>query len=373
MKLSDLPDVTFVDATEETVESEIFELYEDITGRTLARGDPVRLFVLCICNIVMLLLNAINETGKQNLLRYATGDNLDHLGVLVGADRQEAEAAQTTVLITLSDEMGSGVVVPAGTRVAPKSDAIYFALEEDVTIPAGETTAEATAVCTTTGEDGNGYAAGEICVIVDPVAYVESIVNTTESEGGADEQDDDSYREVIHEAPETFAVAGPNGAYRALTLQASSLIADVGVTSPTPGVVQVTPLLEDGEIPGDELLDIVYEYLSADDKRPLTDQVIVVAPTTVSYNIDVEYYISEDNSSYASTIESAVEDAVDEYVVWQKEQLGRDINPSELIARMVQAGAKRVVVTEPEFTVLAENEVAREGDISINLGGLEDE
>ena len=49
----------------------------------------------------MLLLNKINETGKQNLLRYATGDNLDHLGALVGVERIPAKAAVTTMRIRL--------------------------------------------------------------------------------------------------------------------------------------------------------------------------------------------------------------------------------------------------------------------------------
>ena len=83
-KLKSLPDIVFADADASKVESYILSEYEKITGRSLAKGDPVRLFLLTITAVIVLLLNKINETGKQNLLRYATGNNLDHLGALVG-------------------------------------------------------------------------------------------------------------------------------------------------------------------------------------------------------------------------------------------------------------------------------------------------
>lgn len=374
MKLSDLPDIKFVDTDRATVEKEIFELYQSCTGRTLSKGDPIRLFLLCVTEIVLLLLNSINETGKQNLLRYAKGDNLDHIGVLVGADRLQPVAAKTTLRIELSAARTVNTLVPAGTRVkAASGDEIYFALTDPAIITAGQLTVDAAAECTVTGIIGNGYAPGEIDTIMDPVPYVKAMKNITISAGGADLQSDDSYREVIHEAPEAFSVAGPDGAYIYLAKAASSLISDVAVFSPSPGVVQVTPLLAGGKIPEDEVLQIVEDALSPKDKRPLTDQVNVKAPIAVAYTVDVEYYISGDNRDKASAIQAAVENAVDEYLLWQKQKLGRDINPSELIARIVAAGAKRVIVTAPVFTTLTATQVAQEGTVNVKLGGIEDE
>lgn len=88
-KLDNLADIVFVDADADEVESYVIGRYEAITGRTLAKGDPVRLFLLTIAALIVLLLNKINETGKQNLLRYATGDNLDHLGALADVFAEE--------------------------------------------------------------------------------------------------------------------------------------------------------------------------------------------------------------------------------------------------------------------------------------------
>ena len=67
--LNRLPDINFVEVDAATLEAEILNEYERITGRTLDRGDPVRLFLLTITNIIVLLMNRLNETGKQNLLR----------------------------------------------------------------------------------------------------------------------------------------------------------------------------------------------------------------------------------------------------------------------------------------------------------------
>ena len=118
MKLVDLPDIEFVDADAEHVKAALFADYISITGRTLAQGDPVRLFLLVVAEAFIRLLNNQNYVGKQNLLRYATGDNLDHLGALTDTTRIPASAATTTLLITLAAKREQETIVKAGTRVA---------------------------------------------------------------------------------------------------------------------------------------------------------------------------------------------------------------------------------------------------------------
>lgn len=372
MELNSLPEIVFVDADKDKVEAVVLGEYETITGRTLARGDPVRLFLLTIANIIILQMNAINETGKQNLLRYAKGDNLDHLGVFMGVDRTPAAAARTTMKITLSAARDTSTVIPEGTRFTA-GDNLFFALTADVLIPAGETEGEGEALCQTAGPIGNGYTAGVLSTLVDPVPYVSAVENTTTSEGGADVQDDDSYREDIHIAPESFSVAGPAGAYEYFAKRASALITDVSVTSPSPGEVEVRPLLEGGEIPGEELLDAVSEVLSDDSVRPLTDHVTVLAPEKKEYAVKFTYYISRDNQAQAESIRQAVETAAQDFIAWEKEKLGRDINPSELIARVVKAGAKRVEVESPVYMKLDGTQVAVADTCTAEYGGLEDE
>ena len=370
-KLKSLPEIVFVDSDASKVESYILSEYENITGRSLAKGDPVRLFLLTIAAVIVLLLNKINETGRQNLLRYANGDNLDHIGALIGVDRIAATAAVTTMQVILSVELGNSTIIPAGTRFTA-GDNVFFALDAPMIIKAGQTSGTGSATCLETGPKGNGYITGQLKTLVDPVPYVASVANITTSEGGADLQDDDSYREDIHGAPEHFSTAGPDGAYVYHAKRASAKIADVTVWSPSAGTVEVRPLLTGGEIPGEELLNQVKATLDDKRVRPLTDKVTVLAPETVNYTIDVSYYIDRDNETQAATIQSAVNKAVTDYVQWQKSKLGRDVNPSELIARIMAAGAKRVTVTAPAFKKLAQTQVAICTDIKIELGGIED-
>lgn len=91
----------------------------------------------------------------------------------------------------------------------------------------------------------------------------------------------------------------------------------------------------------------------------------------VNYTIDVSYYIDRDNETQAGAIQSAVNKAVTDFVQWQKSKLGRDVNPSELIARIMAAGAKRVAVTAPVYAKLTQTQVGVCTSTKVELGGIE--
>lgn len=371
MKLADLPDIDFVDVDTQTIENAVFTSYGNITGRTLAQGDPTRLFLLFVADVIVRLENKINATAKQNLLKYATGDNLDVLAANAWTTRIAASAAHTTLKATLSAAREKETIIPKGTRVSPQ-DKLYFATDMALVIKAGDTTGSVTATCTQTGTAGNGYRAGEIKNIVDPVAYVDSIVNTTLSEGGSDTETDDSLRERTWEAPETLSVAGPEGAYKARTKAVNSSIIDVFVDSPSAGTVRIVPLLTDGEVPDTELITEVHTALSAATVRPLTDKVEVTAPTVVSYDVNAKYYI--DTDADASTVQKNVSTAMTEFTAWERAKLGRDINPSKIVQILMDvSGVKRVEVTSPAFTVVENTQVAHEKTISVVMAGSEAE
>lgn len=371
MKLSDLPSVEFVDIDTETVEAALFETYTNITGRTLQKADPIRLFILFVADVIVQIKHNINDTGKQNLLKYAEGDTLENLAALVNVTRLPANAATTTMLVTLSAARDNETVVPAGTRIST-ADNVVFATDEALTITAGDTTGTVSATCTATGAAGNDYKPGEIVNIVDPVAYVASIVNTTTSAGGSDVETDAALRERVFEAPEHYSAAGPSGAYAYFAKSTNSLITDVSVTSPEPGVVQVVPLLSGGVVPEQEVLDDVLTALSADDVRPLTDKVTVLAPSIVGYNVAATYYIDKDAD--AATVQANVAAAVQNYVDWQKAVLGRDVVPSRLTQYISAVnGVKRVDVTAPAFADVAPTAVAHAGTVEVKMAGSEEE
>ena len=99
-------------------------------------------------------------------------------------------------------------------------------------------------------------------------------------------------------------------------------------------------IMADGELPSESMLLGVQKFLSDEQIRPLTDRVTVKAPETVDYKINVKYFVNQSDLKKVDTIKTAVNAAVDDYIIWQRNKIGRDINPSQLIQQMMSAGAK---------------------------------
>ena len=372
MGLKNLENLKFVDVNPEEMEIHILETVEGLLKRKLARADPLRLFLLGVEALLIQQRLLFDQAAKMNLLAFARSGYLDHIGALVGTERLTATPATATMRLTLSTAREQAVIIPKGARVTA-GDNIYFALNENAIIPAGELSVTASATCTETGGRGNGYLPGEISKIVDPAPFWASAENTTKSEGGADVEDDESYRERIHEAPEKFSTAGPTLAYEYHAKAASVLISDVSIDSPAPGEVDVYPLLKGGVLPGEEVLTLVREKLNDRRIRPLTDKVSVKVPESVKYDIEARYYIDRRDATEAAVIQAHAENAVQEFITWQKEKLGRDINPTELYYRLRAAGVKRAEIISPAFTATNRKQVAIAENVKVTFGGLEDE
>lgn len=152
------------------------------------------------------------------------------------------------------------------------------------------------------------------------------------------------------------------------------------ITAEKAGHVYIYALMDDGTMATETIKELIYEACNDEEVRPLTDYVEVRDPGSQNYNIDLTYYIQSGVGVNASNIETAVNNAVAEYVDWQSEKLGRDLNPSYLTwLIMQQDGVKRVVVRSPVFTELSDGtngtdpEVAVLGTTTIVNGGYEDE
>jgi phage-related baseplate assembly protein len=380
-----IPNIDFVEKDIETLLAEMLADYQsaylEATGenKTLAPGDPIRIWIYSQALKLYTAYQVIDYSAKQNLLKYATGDYLENLGARIGVTRLPASAAVSTVAFVLSAPQLAVISIPVGTRVSPGNN-IFFETTEYAEVPIGQTSVYVTVKCTEAGTIGNDFTPGQINTLVDPIAYVASVVNTEAAQGGADVESDESLRERIFLRPDAFSVAGPIGAYQYFVKEYNQSILDVSVTSPLPGEVDVRFILTGGELPSDVnedgsdgLIRQVANHLSAADRRPLTDHVTVGAPDVVNYNIVLDYYIRTADKLAAVSIQSAVNKAIDDYILWQRSKIGRDINPDELVTRIKAAGAKRVVIMDPAFTSLAPTQLAVLGTKTITYKGLEDE
>lgn len=79
----------------------------------------MRLFILWVADIIIQERVNIDFSAKQNLPRYAEGEYLDSLAELFkDVYRLEPEAARVTFRFTLSLELDTATVIPAGTRIS---------------------------------------------------------------------------------------------------------------------------------------------------------------------------------------------------------------------------------------------------------------
>lgn len=376
---AELPELPDLSADPEEILRRMITQYEaayfEQTGNpvTLATGDPIRIWLYTISLNQYLLENLVKYYASQNFLAYAQGDYLDHISATRGGPERSGEAsAVVTMRFIFSTALAQAETIPANTRVT-SGGSLFFSVDEPHTLPAGTMIWEEVFTCQVHGTAGNGYLPGQIATLVDPLHYVQSVVNIDTSQGGANVEDDEHYAERIFLSPEGYAVAGPELAYEYLAKSFSPAIEDVKAYMPEAGHVNVVPLLLGGEIPDQAFLSELLEFISARDKRPLTDYVHTMAPEVIAYDIAFTYYIRSDRAGEQKAIEQAVEQAVQDYIIWQKAKMGRDIDPQELIGRVRAAGAKRLEITSPAYAVIGPYGVAVAGEPSVTFGGFEDE
>lgn len=350
----------FVDSDAETVLQNLVAHFEEETGEILNAGDQRRIFLQGFAYAISVFLNELEETGKQNLLRYSTGDALDAIGELMGISREPARGAECILKFSLSAVQANAVCIPAGTRATPDGE-LFFATDEALVIAEGSQAGFVSATCTTEGENGNGFLAGQIDTLVDGIAYVQSVENTDESHSGADSETDDDLRDRIREAPASYSTCGAELSYDYWARMASDDVGDVAIDSPSAGVVRIAVIKENGVIPAanDPVIAAVTDACSAEDRRPLTDSVSVVPAVATSTSIDFTYYISNDDIGQIDEIQAAVLSAVTEYKEWQTTSIGKDINPDHLRKLVLNAGASRCVVAAPVYTEVNKPNVAQ--------------
>ena len=354
--------------------------YEELTGVTVQPGSPERLFIQWAASVVIQERALANYAANQNLPSRAEGENLDALAELFYThERPQAKAATCTMRFTISEPQAFAVLIPKGTRVTDASNTHVWETAEDIYVTAGETYADVKAVCQTVGAAGNGFVAGQINTIVDLFAYYQSCANLTESDGGGDAATDEEFYELLRLSMDGYSCAGARGGYIYFAKRVDTKIADVIAASPTPGVVKLYVLMDDGSIATEEMKGKVLAACSADDVRPLTDFVSVEDPEQVPYNVRLTYYIQDDAEVSAEELALAVAKKVGEFTDWQSAKLGRDINPSRLISMLMETGIKRVELEEPAFTSLRDGsgteapQVAVLGTVTVKSGGYEDE
>lgn len=453
----------FVDTDASAIETRLIAEYERETKRTLNPGDPDRLFLAWVANVIVQERVNQNHVGNQNIPSSAEEAHLDALGKWIfSLERRGAQPAKCTVRFHLSQAQPTAIPVPAGTRVSDASRRLVWATVEDALVPIDATYADVTVQCETAGTVGNGYATGQINTLidVDNILYYTSCENVTVSDGGAAEWNDETYFDMMRRSLGSYSTAGAENSYIYWAKSVSEQISDVKAIRPRvqatdtlsvytdgegnravfiggdcihvgtitvyaegdiipavrgtdytvnyadgllkiaftldgrvsteskidvsyekelPGQVHIYALMNDGSPASETIKEAIYEECNDAYRRPLTDYVSVRDLDVVPYAIDCTYYLSTDAGRSLLDIQAAIDKAVQTYISWQSEKIGRDINPSKLASLLMATGIKRVEIRSPAFTPLrsgSENDVpqiASVGSVTTTNGGYEDE
>lgn len=422
-----MADLNFIDTSDAEIKSKILTDLENGVSDSLYPGDERRIFGEALAGVVSTVFSSVNDACRQKMLRYARGNVLDALGQNRDVKRLEAKFATTTLKFSVSSAATDDILIPKGVRVSSDLKR-YFLTASDSKIPSGSSNAYVLATAESVGEDFNGILAGTINSIIDvsTIPLVDSVTNTTITSGGADEEDDDNYRERIRESENKLSTAGPEKAYKYYAISANSKVTDavvisedetierkltvygghafmggdqldistlsvlgassgdytatysegllnielkgiytsqseitVTITRGMAGRVKIVPVCENGEIPDSEVLSDVLSACSADDVKPLTDKVIVEAPSVENYDISLKYYTNQlDESAIVAAVEGEG-GAIDQYNHWQSSNVNKDINPDYLRKLILTAGADRVVITKPVYKELGKTTIAK--------------
>lgn len=370
-----MSDLKFVNTSAAEIYNEIISELEKGVSEPLSPGDERRIFGEALVSLIVTMYSAVNGGCRQKMLRYARGDVLDALGENRSIARHDPIPATVKMRFSVNSAYHDNIIIPSGTHIT--GDYVrYFTTDQTVVLMAGTTYIDVSATSIGGGENFNSIPIGDINTLVDlsKAPLIDKVENVTATSGGGDREGDTSYRDRIRNSPNKLSTAGPPNAYRYWAMDADPAIADAVVESPNPGVVVITPIGYGGFVPDAALLEKVLQKCSADEVRPLTDQVVVQAPTVHQYDIELVYYTtSKDETSVVKAVEAS-NGAIGRYTEWQGSALDRDLNPDYLRKLILSpdweeglVGAERVEIIKPVYTPLNATTVAKfSGNLTVS-------
>ena len=110
----------------------VTESLEETLSETLSSGDERKIFANAITALLCTVFNYLNEKAKMRLLKFASAEILDYLGVRVNCTRLDAEKATCTMRYSLASALSINVSVPSGSTVTPDGVLIFETTETGV-------------------------------------------------------------------------------------------------------------------------------------------------------------------------------------------------------------------------------------------------
>jgi phage-related baseplate assembly protein len=174
-------------------------------------------------------------------------------------------------------------------------------------------------------------------------------------------ESDEDFRARTFQAIKGSSTAGSKDYYRSVALNSSSLVKDIQVNSPEPGVVDVFVLSSEGNgVPDAALISAVDAVVNSDSVRVITDTVNTQAATERTISVDATIQLLPNAPQDAfDTLEASFTEAFE-----QAKALGRDITLSWIISTLSPDGIYKVTLNSP-----TQDEIAAPSEF-VNLSGI---
>jgi phage-related baseplate assembly protein len=326
--------------------------FEAETGRTLYPMQVEMLLIETLAYAMSVLGEEAQKIAEQHLVALADIDGLERLGPNRSTPRLPQARARATIRFSIAAPRPESVLIPVGTRVGAGGADVFATLAPAV-IAAGATQVDVTAEAAAPGVSGNGFLAGQLTQMLDPISGVLA-ANITESAGGADVEAPELYRLRLANAFERISTGGSWAWYRETTMGVSSAIIDAAVIRPTPCVVQIYPLTLAGAA-GVDLRNQVAATFNTATARDIRfgDDVFVLPPVAVLGNAA----LAVRTRGAAPTIAQDAWAAASAVLLRWRQRLGSTIAPSDVEAAVkALPGVIDAELSGLAFAQLAENE-----------------
>ena len=340
------------------------EEYEKESGEELYAGDERRMMINSFMYLVEIIMAEINYRANNNLIAYCDEETL----LLKGEERNvhRIEAKKATVMMSFTSASGETIKIPKGTRVT-EDGKIFFQTTQDVVMNTNELEILCEAV--EEGEEYNGFEVGKINILADTIPYITKVTNTTESQGGGDLEDIESYRKRVIDAPKGYSTTGSEQAYICKVMEVDENIADVCAVNDNFNV-KIYVLCKNGEIPDSDLINKITDYIYKKEIKALSDNVEILPAQKKEYTISAAFKIDASDEEKETEIKEKVLKSVDDYELSLKQNMGGRINPEQLKRYMYNAGAASVDITLPEYYRTEKYEVAICTEKTVTYDGL---
>lgn len=270
-------------------------------------GSEIRNLLEAFAVGIYALLEEQHEATRIAFIQTSYGMWLDRIGELpfINLPRVTGEPAMGSVTFTLAEEQDDDYVIPAGCIVGDVDGLFEFVTLADATVFEGETTVNVNVECLEAGVDGN-LGSGKLTVIVSDNVVNTDLVSVSNSEamvGGADYEDDDSYRARLLENVQADGF-GTLGWYTSLC-EAVDGVHDVKLVDATGYTKKVLVNGYSKPTPDSVLLDVLAE-LTLVDNVVLGHSFTIDKPsyTTVDLSVTLSVVVEQDEDDLLSVLTS---------------------------------------------------------------------